>query len=50
MVAAGGYHTVVVIEGGRPWVWGKGSCGQLGLGDRDDFYAPQKLPTNVFQE
>ena len=50
MVAAGGYHTVVVIEGGRPWVWGKGSCGQLGLGDRDDFYAPQELPTNAFQE
>ena len=32
MIAAGGFHTVVVMKESSPWVWGKGRSGQLGLG------------------
>ena len=42
-VAAGGLHTVAVTEGGVLWVWGDGSCGQLGLGDRDSRLVPTRL-------
>ena len=49
MIAAGGYHTVVVMKKSSPWVWGKGRSGQLGLGNRDNFYAPQELPEQAFQ-
>jgi len=50
MIAAGGSHTVVVMKESSPWVWGTGRSGQLGLGRRDDFYAPQELPAQAFQE
>jgi alpha-tubulin suppressor-like RCC1 family protein len=49
MIAAGGSHTVVVMKESSPWVWGKGRSGQLGLGNRDNFYAPQSLPAQAFQ-
>jgi len=44
MIAAGGSHTVVMMKESSPWVWGKELSGQLGLGRRDNFYAPQELP------
>ena len=49
MIAACGFHTVVVMKESSPWVWGKGRSGQLGLGRRDNFYAPQELPAQAFQ-
>ena len=49
MIAAGGFHTVVVMKESSPWVWGKGHFGQLRLGNRDNFYAPQSLPAQAFQ-
>ena len=42
-VAAGGLHMVAVAEGGVLWVWRDGSCGQLGLGDRDSRLVPTRL-------
>jgi hypothetical protein len=42
-VAARGWHTVALAEGGVLWVWGWGDCGQLGLGDRDDGLVPTRL-------
>ena len=49
MIAAGGFHTVVVMKESSPLVWGKGRYGQLGLGNRDNFYVPQELPAQAFQ-
>jgi len=43
MIAAGKNHTVAVMSVGRPWVWGVGGDGQLGLGGHEDFYLPQQL-------
>jgi len=43
MIATGKNHTVAVMSVGRPWVWGVGGDGQLGLGGHEDFYLPQQL-------
>ena len=52
MVAAGGFHTVAVEEGGNGmWVWGGGAYGQLGLGDRKDKFLPTRLEAaDAFQQ
>ena len=39
-VAAGGYHNMAVGESGALWAWGKGSFGQLGLGDTNNRLIP----------
>jgi alpha-tubulin suppressor-like RCC1 family protein len=39
-VAAGGFHTMAVGVDGALWAWGRGSSGQLGLGDTNDRLAP----------
>jgi alpha-tubulin suppressor-like RCC1 family protein len=41
MLAAGAAHTMLVTEQGTLWAWGKGSSGQLGLGDNRDRHVPQ---------
>jgi len=43
LVAAGGFHTTVVMIDGALWAWGMGSDGQLGLGDREVRLAPVRV-------
>ena len=43
-VAAGAYHCAVLAEDGAVWCWGRGSHGQLGIGDSSSFLSPQRLP------
>ncbi|CAG9462728.1 unnamed protein product [Pedinophyceae sp. YPF-701] len=33
-VAAGGWHSAAILEGGELMVWGRGEYGRLGIGDR----------------
>jgi alpha-tubulin suppressor-like RCC1 family protein len=35
-IAAGGCHSMAVVEGGSVYTWGSNDRGQLGLGDHDD--------------
>ncbi|KAI7750062.1 hypothetical protein M8C21_007485 [Ambrosia artemisiifolia] len=42
MVAAGAEHTVAITEDGELYGWGWGRYGNLGLGDRNDRYVPEK--------
>lgn len=43
-VACGGAHTVAVTQSQQVWVWGAGSCGQLGLGSTcADVAQPRRL-------
>ena len=39
-VAAGNDHTVVGLDDGSVWVFGRGQAGQLGCGDRKDRLTP----------
>jgi alpha-tubulin suppressor-like RCC1 family protein len=32
----GGYHTLVALENGEVYAWGRNDDGQLGLGDEED--------------
>ena len=43
LVAAGNGHTVALTKDGVLWVWGDGSCGQLGLGDTNHRLVPTRL-------
>ncbi|KAA8531144.1 hypothetical protein F0562_005853 [Nyssa sinensis] len=43
MVAAGAEHTAAVTEDGELYGWGWGRYGNLGLGDRNDRFVPQKV-------
>lgn len=43
MIAAGAEHTVAVTEDGDLYGWGWGRYGNLGLGDRDDRFVPEKV-------
>lgn len=40
MVSCGSSHTVTVTNTGQVFTWGKGSDGQLGLGDLNSQWAP----------
>jgi len=42
-VAAGGFHSSVIIEGGNLLTWGGGYFGQLGHGDETDRKAPKMV-------
>jgi cysteine-rich repeat protein len=47
-VAAGGYHTCVLLDGGAVKCWGEGLRGQLGYGNTDDLgddETPASVPT-----
>ncbi|XP_010547681.1 PREDICTED: ultraviolet-B receptor UVR8 [Tarenaya hassleriana] len=43
MVAAGAEHTAAVTEDGDLYGWGWGRYGNLGLGDRNDRWVPEKV-------
>lgn len=43
MIAAGAEHTAAVTEDGDIYGWGWGRYGNLGLGDRNDRYVPEKV-------
>jgi hypothetical protein len=42
-VACGHYHSAAITRDGSVLVWGKGNCGQLGLGDYSSSYVPRYL-------
>ncbi len=42
-VSTGDYHNAAICHDGRLWVWGRGDCGQLGLGDDKNRWAPKPL-------
>ncbi|KAF7831165.1 PH, RCC1 and FYVE domains-containing protein 1 isoform X1 [Senna tora] len=39
-ISSGSYHVAVLTSAGSVYTWGKGSNGQLGLGDTEDRYLP----------
>ncbi|RDX59031.1 Ultraviolet-B receptor UVR8, partial [Mucuna pruriens] len=43
MVAAGAEHSVAITENGELYGWGWGRYGNLGLGDRNDRWIPEKV-------
>ncbi|CAL0319733.1 unnamed protein product [Lupinus luteus] len=43
MVAAGAEHSVAITEDGELYGWGWGRYGNLGLGDRNDRWIPEKV-------
>jgi alpha-tubulin suppressor-like RCC1 family protein len=45
-IAAGDYHSLVVVEGGAVYTWGDNDFGQLGLGDHGDG-TQRNVPTEV---
>lgn len=42
-VQAGAFHTLSVNFSGEVFSWGRGDSGQLGLGDCEDRFSPQKI-------
>ncbi|KAI3428492.1 hypothetical protein D9Q98_007317 [Chlorella vulgaris] len=42
-VSVGDWHNAAVAQDGRLFVWGRGDCGQLGLGDDKNRWAPKLL-------
>ena len=46
-VVAGGYHMVAVADNGDIWAWGHNGYGQLGLGDTNDRWFPQRLQSTL---
>lgn len=42
-VAAGGFHTAAIVDGGSLWTWGGGYFGQLGHGDETDRKTPKMV-------
>ena len=42
-VACGGEHTMVICQQGRVVSWGRGNCGQTGLGTTDTVALPARL-------
>ena len=43
-VAAGGYHSLALLDDGTVWAWGRNSQGELGNGDAGDSYTPTQVP------
>ena len=43
-IAAGGVHTICLLEGGQVLAWGRNDEGQLGLGDANDRKTPTQIP------
>lgn len=41
--SCGGTHTLVVTDGGRMFVWGRGSFGRLGTGTEKDYFSPVEV-------
>ncbi|KAB2004271.1 hypothetical protein ES319_D11G186400v1 [Gossypium barbadense] len=39
-ISSGSYHVAALTSGGRVYTWGRGSNGQLGLGDTEDRHTP----------
>ena len=50
MVSAGGACSAAVHADGSLWMWGRGSCGVLGLGDTADRSTPTRLDPALFSE
>ena len=44
LVACGQNFTIVVTASGKPWAWGEGRCGELGIGE---CIAAQRTPVRV---
>ena len=42
-VSAGGYHSLVLLEGGGVMSFGRGAIGRLGHGDREDQHTPKLI-------
>ena len=42
-VVCGGEHTMVICQQGRVFSWGRGNCGQTGLGTTDTVTLPARL-------
>lgn len=42
-VSVGDWHNAAICQDGRLYVWGRGDCGQLGLGDDRNRWAPKQL-------
>lgn len=42
-MSVGDWHNAAVTQDGRLFVWGRGDCGQLGLGDDKNRWAPRAL-------
>ena len=47
LVAVRGYHSVAVTLEGELWVWGFGSFGQLGLGNKTNRLVPTLVGTET---
>ncbi len=41
--SCGGTHTLVVTDGGRIFVWGRGSFGRLGTGNEQNYFGPVEV-------
>jgi alpha-tubulin suppressor-like RCC1 family protein len=44
-IVSGDNHCSAICKHGEIYVWGRGDCGQLGLGNEFSHSAPQLLPT-----
>eukprot|EP00400_MALV-I_sp_L67-5_P000454 gene454-111_t len=42
-VACGGWHSVAVTDGGKIFVWGRGSFGRLGTGNEQNYFGPVEV-------
>jgi alpha-tubulin suppressor-like RCC1 family protein len=42
-VSVGDWHNAAICQDGRVYMWGRGDCGQLGLGDDKNRWAPRLL-------
>ncbi|XP_077245339.1 regulator of chromosome condensation (RCC1) family protein [Tasmannia lanceolata] len=42
-ISCGGAHTIALTSGGRVLTWGRGTCGQLGLGDLENSLQPKPV-------
>ncbi len=42
-VVCGGEHTMVICQQGRVFSWGRGNCGQTGLGTTETVTLPARL-------
>lgn len=43
-VAAGLYHSLILLDDGSVWAWGYGAYGQLGNGQTDVSFVPEPVP------
>ena len=42
-MSTGDWHNAAITHDGHVYVWGRGDCGQLGLGDDRNRWAPRQL-------